>query len=215
MDALLDTGFLSSIVLLPLKMTAPAPQGPGLLIHDPSVKDNIEFCGRLAILSNTIYFPDSACLVDLFFDEPRWRQYSGGDIEGNRPLNRKHGSMRFTSILVRFFISLAWSSILLNGETIESGVSFCFQLSNSCWIGIWVWNEFIFAKSRMAISSRRRCNGMTPAATSRTSTLAMLGRSRQRLRPFLCIESSFFNWLSFLICQILLAYDRMDPTRLW
>lgn len=71
MEALLDTGFLSSIVLLPLKMTAPAPQGPGLLIHDPSVKDNIEFCGRLAILSNTIYFPDSACLFDLFFDEPR------------------------------------------------------------------------------------------------------------------------------------------------
>jgi capsule polysaccharide modification protein KpsS len=27
-------------------MTAPAPQGPGLLIHDPSVKANIEFCGN-------------------------------------------------------------------------------------------------------------------------------------------------------------------------
>ena len=51
-------------------MTAPAPQGPGLLIHDPSVKANIEFCGRFAILSNTICFPDSACSVDLFFDEP-------------------------------------------------------------------------------------------------------------------------------------------------
>ena len=56
--------------------TAPAPHGPGLVRHEPSVKANVVLSGDF-IMSRTISLPNSACSTVPDFEDPSQLQYCG------------------------------------------------------------------------------------------------------------------------------------------
>ena len=56
---------------------APAPQGPGLPRHEPSVKPTAVSASQLPIRSTIISLDNYSCCAFLDFDEPRICHYSG------------------------------------------------------------------------------------------------------------------------------------------
>ena len=78
-DPLLLTSCLSMIGSTAPGMNrhAPAPQGPGLPWHEPSVKPTAVSASQLPIRSSIISLDNFSCCAFLDFDEPRLCQYSG------------------------------------------------------------------------------------------------------------------------------------------
>ena len=59
------------------KMIAPAPQGPGLGRHGPSVKANVVSGGASIVRPISTSLPSVSWSLDLDFDDPSLLQYSG------------------------------------------------------------------------------------------------------------------------------------------
>lgn len=68
-----ETGCFSSMnSWLPGRsMQAPAPQGPGFSLHEPSVNAKALVGSLSSIVDSIIFRLSSSCKVVLFFDEPR------------------------------------------------------------------------------------------------------------------------------------------------
>ena len=58
------------------KMHAPAPHGPGLPKHDPSVKQTVVSVLQLPIISVRRFLDNLSCSVVLDLDDPKVSQYS-------------------------------------------------------------------------------------------------------------------------------------------
>ena len=83
-DPLLLTGCLSMIgsTVPGTNRHAPAPQGPGLPRHGPSVNPTVVSASQLPMRSSIISLDNFSCCAFLDFDDPRSCQYSGDFFVG-------------------------------------------------------------------------------------------------------------------------------------
>ena len=184
-DPLLQTGCFSSVVSSSTHTIAPAPHGPGLLRHEPSVNAIAVFSVVSVIFWSIKSLPLISCSFVLVFDDPKFLQYSGGDSPACKPWNWNSSSMFLPSIFVSFFISSPCKHINPNGDICLSVVSFLLHLSSWFLMGNFVEYELIFPMSLMAISSLLMSKGITPDITSIASKLAVDGKPIDN--PLYCV----------------------------
>ena len=122
MDPQLLTGFFKQTG----KIHAPAPRGPGLPKHDPTVKQTVASVLQLPIISVRRSLDNLSCSVVLDLDDPKVSQYCGFFLLGCRESKKLRTCSKLCNANPVFeVISASCTFILPNGDNLCSSFSSC------------------------------------------------------------------------------------------